>query len=242
MCFHQSVAKSRPSGAQIKYCVVEEYNRGTARACPPRGLRTRDEIDLHVACIPNPPVLHVRLPLLPLTSHLPVCLPIDGAKSNFLQLITCDLPRRPPFCRAGPAIKHPFSFTVNEFSTVVIANGLIINDHGFYYAHDLLAVSEHHSCPRDLWHRLIVPSEAPYSAVTVEVVGSWDRFTKSYPLKRDRRTGPGHWRGCHTFTNITCDGDSLQVSSSRDGGLKMGGKYWYFVRSRRSQGSKATDG
>ncbi|MCJ1265781.1 hypothetical protein MMC22_005661 [Lobaria immixta] len=73
--------------------------------------------------------------------------------------------------------------------------------------------------------------QAPASTITVELVGSWDRFTNSYPLKRDKRTGPGHWRGCHTFTNITCDGDSLDVSStSRDGGLKMGGKYWYFYR------------
>ncbi|MCJ1424572.1 hypothetical protein MMC29_002460 [Sticta canariensis] len=72
--------------------------------------------------------------------------------------------------------------------------------------------------------------QAPASTITVELVGSWDRFTKSYPLKRDQRTGPGHWRGCHTFTNITCDGDSLDVSSSRDGGLKMGGTYWYFYR------------
>ncbi|MCJ1467795.1 hypothetical protein MMC07_006420 [Pseudocyphellaria aurata] len=72
--------------------------------------------------------------------------------------------------------------------------------------------------------------QAPASTITVDLVGSWDRFTKSYPLKRDKRTGPGHWRGCHTFTNITCDGDSLDVSSSRDGGLKMGGTYWYFYR------------
>lgn len=75
------------------------------------------------------------------------------------------------------------------------------------------------------------PRQAPSSVFSVEILGSWDNFCKAYQLKRDRRTGPGHWRGCHTFENITCDGDTLDVSPSREGGLKMGGTYWYYVSS-----------
>lgn len=48
-------------------------------------------------------------------------------------------------------------------------------------------------------------------------------------MQKDSRTGRGHWRGCHSFQNIICDGDSLNATESRDGGLKMGGKYWYYV-------------
>ena len=75
----------------------------------------------------------------------------------------------------------------------------------------------------------MVDSQAPTTVVSVEILGSWDNFSKPYQLKRDRRTGPGQWRGCHTFENITCDGDTLNASTSRDGGLKMGGTYWYYV-------------
>lgn len=70
--------------------------------------------------------------------------------------------------------------------------------------------------------------QAPTTVFSVEILGSWDNFSKPYQLKRDRKTGPGQWRGCHTFQNITCDGDTLNVSASRDGGLKMGGTYWYY--------------
>lgn len=49
-------------------------------------------------------------------------------------------------------------------------------------------------------------------------------------MERDKRTGAGHWRGCHTFTDIICDGDSQNMSPGRSGGLKMGGTYWYYVR------------
>ena len=42
--------------------------------------------------------------------------------------------------------------------------------------------------------------------------------------------GSGHWRGCHTFQNITCDGERSRKSTSREGGLKMGGRYWYFYQ------------
>lgn len=70
--------------------------------------------------------------------------------------------------------------------------------------------------------------QTPTTVFSVEILGSWDNFSKPYQLKRDRKTGPGQWRGCHTFENITCDGDTLNQSTSRDGGLKMGGTYWYY--------------
>jgi hypothetical protein len=47
-------------------------------------------------------------------------------------------------------------------------------------------------------------------------------------MERDKRVGPGHWKGCHTFTDIMGDGpgDNPQW---RTGGLKMGATYWYYV-------------
>jgi hypothetical protein len=48
-------------------------------------------------------------------------------------------------------------------------------------------------------------------------------------MKQDKRIGAGHWRGCHTFTDIVCDGTMDGWSPGRDGGLKMGGTYWYYV-------------
>ncbi|KAL8997381.1 MAG: hypothetical protein Q9188_006337 [Gyalolechia gomerana] len=77
----------------------------------------------------------------------------------------------------------------------------------------------------ELWSRRL-----PHSVRTVDLLGSWDNFQQVYPLQRDRQAGPGHWRGCHSFKNITCDGHSLNPSVSRDGGLKMGGTYWYYYR------------
>ncbi|KAI4111750.1 MAG: hypothetical protein LQ345_006672 [Seirophora villosa] len=70
----------------------------------------------------------------------------------------------------------------------------------------------------------------PSSVRTVDLLGSWDNFQQAYPLQRDRQAGPGHWRGCHTFKNIICDGHHLDPSVSRNGALKMGGTYWYFYR------------
>jgi hypothetical protein len=49
-------------------------------------------------------------------------------------------------------------------------------------------------------------------------------------MEQDRRIGAGHWRGCHTFTDIICDGTTQSQSPARTGGLKMGGTYWYYVR------------
>lgn len=77
------------------------------------------------------------------------------------------------------------------------------------------------------------PSQVHPSIVTVELLGSWDSFSRPYPLERDRRVGRGHWRGCHTFRNITCDGGGVSIDG-RDGGLRMGGTYWYYVSFRPS--------
>lgn len=48
-------------------------------------------------------------------------------------------------------------------------------------------------------------------------------------MQKDSRTGPEHWSGCHSFSNIICDGDNQPIGIPRDGGLKMGGTYWYYV-------------
>ncbi|KKK24928.1 hypothetical protein P175DRAFT_0432283 [Aspergillus ochraceoroseus IBT 24754] len=63
---------------------------------------------------------------------------------------------------------------------------------------------------------------------SVKLLGSWDNFSKPYAMERDKRVGPGHWRGCHTFTNIICDGLPSHMIPARTGGLKMGGTYWYY--------------
>ena len=49
-------------------------------------------------------------------------------------------------------------------------------------------------------------------------------------MKPDLRMGRGHWRGCHSFTDIICDGDTVHPADGRHGGLKMGGLYWYFYQ------------
>ena len=49
-------------------------------------------------------------------------------------------------------------------------------------------------------------------------------------MTRDLRIGRHHWRGCFSFSNIICDGEPAEELVSREGGLKMGGKYWYYVR------------
>ncbi|KAJ6043306.1 hypothetical protein N7460_004661 [Penicillium canescens] len=59
---------------------------------------------------------------------------------------------------------------------------------------------------------------------SVKLLGSWDNFSKQYVMERDKRVGPGHWKGCHTFTDIIGDGPDQW----RTGGLKMGGTYWYY--------------
>ena len=49
-----------------------------------------------------------------------------------------------------------------------------------------------------------------------------------YAMERDIRRDRGQWRGCHSFKDIICDGDDGH-STSRDGGLKMGQTYYYYV-------------
>ncbi|KAL3492890.1 hypothetical protein BJX62DRAFT_98387 [Aspergillus germanicus] len=63
---------------------------------------------------------------------------------------------------------------------------------------------------------------------SVKLLGSWDNFSKPYVMERDKRVGAGHWRGCHTFSNIVCDGQPSNMGPARSGGLKMGGTYWYY--------------
>ncbi|MCJ1308486.1 hypothetical protein MMC25_002139 [Agyrium rufum] len=65
---------------------------------------------------------------------------------------------------------------------------------------------------------------------SVHLLGSWDNFSKPYPMERDVRMGKLHWRGCHSFTDIICDGDSIHPFARRNGGLKEGGTYWYYYQ------------
>lgn len=74
--------------------------------------------------------------------------------------------------------------------------------------------------------------------MTVELFGSWDNFSRAYRMEKDSRKGPCTWSGCHTFQNIICDGDPQKLTEKRDGGLKMGGTYWYYVSTRESASSK----
>ncbi|KIW88241.1 uncharacterized protein Z519_11352 [Cladophialophora bantiana CBS 173.52] len=71
---------------------------------------------------------------------------------------------------------------------------------------------------------------SPPSTRSVHLYGSWDNFTNAYPMQRDTRTGPEHWSGCHSFSNIICDGDAKGNGLPRQGGLKMGGTYWYYYK------------
>jgi len=47
-------------------------------------------------------------------------------------------------------------------------------------------------------------------------------------MERDIRRDRGQWRGCYSFKDIICDGDSGSVPK-RSGGLKMGQTYYYYV-------------
>ena len=50
-------------------------------------------------------------------------------------------------------------------------------------------------------------------------------------MEKDTKRGSGEWRGCYSFKDITCDGDDASSSGSkRNGGLKMGETYYYYVR------------
>ncbi|TVY32336.1 hypothetical protein LSUB1_G008221 [Lachnellula subtilissima] len=65
------------------------------------------------------------------------------------------------------------------------------------------------------------------STHSVHLIGSWDNFSKHYPMERDTRRSRGQWRGCYAFTDIICDGDG-DSSPKRTGGLKMGSTYYYY--------------
>lgn len=63
---------------------------------------------------------------------------------------------------------------------------------------------------------------------SVELLGSWDNFTRRYPMEKDVRRGRGTWRGCHSFEEIFYEGRHRSMEQKRAGGLRMGGTYWYF--------------
>lgn len=46
-------------------------------------------------------------------------------------------------------------------------------------------------------------------------------------MERDIRRDRGQWRGCYSFKDIICDGDSGSIPR-RNGGLKMGHTYYYY--------------
>lgn len=72
--------------------------------------------------------------------------------------------------------------------------------------------------------------DAPHNISQVELLGSWDNFTHAYAMQHDRRRGPTHWTGCFRFTHIVYDGRSPSFTPPRNGGLRQGGRYWYFYR------------
>jgi hypothetical protein len=63
---------------------------------------------------------------------------------------------------------------------------------------------------------------------SVHLVGSWDNFSKSYIMERDARRDRGQWKGCYAFKDIVCD-DDFGSRQKRNGGLKMGHSYYYYV-------------
>lgn len=96
-----------------------------------------------------------------------------------------------------------------------------------------------------------IPSQTHPSTQSVQLIGSWDNFSQSYPMQRDVRRGRGQWRGCYSFRDIVCDDASVSASATcvgtsagtgtgfgspsgsclnkRHGGLKMGHTYYYYV-------------
>ncbi|KAF1998402.1 hypothetical protein P154DRAFT_621760 [Amniculicola lignicola CBS 123094] len=72
--------------------------------------------------------------------------------------------------------------------------------------------------------------DCPGAVRSIELFGSWDNFSKSHHLKRDRRRGSSTWSGCYTFEDIICDGDLENLGEKRHGALKMGGTYWYYYK------------
>jgi hypothetical protein len=73
------------------------------------------------------------------------------------------------------------------------------------------------------------PSHCPAALRSLVLLGSWDNFTRPYSLELDKKRGPNFWRGCFTFSDIICEGDPKNLVPKRNGPLKMGGTYWYYV-------------
>lgn len=71
---------------------------------------------------------------------------------------------------------------------------------------------------------------APQDVRRVELLGSWDNFSRPYAMFHDRRRGHGFWTGCFEFQNIIFDGSQVDYTRPRNGGLKQGGTYWYYFR------------
>ena len=71
---------------------------------------------------------------------------------------------------------------------------------------------------------------APQHVRTVELLGSWDNFSRPYAMYHDKRRGHGFYTGCFQFENIIFDGSQIDWTKPRSGGLKQGGTYWYYFR------------
>jgi hypothetical protein len=84
-------------------------------------------------------------------------------------------------------------------------------------------------------------SHCPNALRSVSLLGSWDNFSRPYSLELDVRRGRNHWQGCFTFSNIICDGDLGSPILERDGPLKMGGTYWYYVSQLSQRYDRGTD-
>jgi len=70
----------------------------------------------------------------------------------------------------------------------------------------------------------------PPALRSIVLLGSWDNFSRPYPLELDARRGRDIWKGCFTFSDIICDGNFNEQPTRRDGLLKMGGTYWYYFK------------
>ncbi|KAG6000720.1 hypothetical protein E4U21_005087 [Claviceps maximensis] len=70
--------------------------------------------------------------------------------------------------------------------------------------------------------------ETDPSVKSVQLIGSWDNFSKWYTMKHDTRRGRGQWRGCHSFKSISSGHESHAARPSRNGGLTMGHTYYYY--------------
>ncbi|KAI9050120.1 hypothetical protein LZ554_006261 [Drepanopeziza brunnea f. sp. 'monogermtubi'] len=77
-------------------------------------------------------------------------------------------------------------------------------------------------------------TQIPPHSRSVNLIGSWDNFSKRYPMERDTKRSSSQWRGCYAFADIICDGDADGDASNgesrakRTGGLKMGATYYYY--------------